>query len=157
MLGGGEAVRLNAKKYRESLFPLDLRTAPSSPLCIAGEARYVNLIVQNLLENARKYNRPGGRVDIDAEEDGPGNVRLVVGDTGPGIDLAAREHMVERFHRANAVENVPGHGLGLNLARELARLHGGDLRLVHSEADWTEFEASFRAYRPDHTPAGPRS
>ena len=136
---------------------LDVSTALSSPLCIAGEARYVNLIVQNLLENARKYNRPGGRMDIDAEEDSAGNVRLVIGNTGPGIDPAAREHIFERFHRGNAGENVPGHGLGLNLARELARLHGGDLRLVRSEDDWTEFEASFRAYRPDHIPAGPRS
>jgi signal transduction histidine kinase len=36
-----------------------------------------------------------------------------------------------------------GHGIGLNLARELARLHGGDLRLVRSESDWTEFEVRF--------------
>ena len=38
-----------------------------------------------------------------------------------------------------------GHGIGLNLARELARLHGGDLRLVRSENDWTEFEVRFSA------------
>jgi signal transduction histidine kinase len=41
-------------------------------------------------------------------------------------------------------ENVPGYGLGLNLARELARLHRGELRLVHSDAERTEFEVTFR-------------
>ena len=38
-----------------------------------------------------------------------------------------------------------GHGIGLNLARELTRLHGGELRLVRSENDWTEFEVRFSA------------
>jgi signal transduction histidine kinase len=41
-------------------------------------------------------------------------------------------------------EDVPGHGIGLNLARELARLHGGELRLARSQEDWTEFEVRFR-------------
>lgn len=44
-------------------------------------------------------------------------------------------------------ENVPGHGLGLNLARELVRLHGGDLWLVESNGDWTEFAVRFRSAR----------
>ena len=51
----------------------------------------------------------------------------------------------QRNHRAAAGENVPGHGLGLNLARELALIHGGDLRLVRSADDWTEFEVRFRS------------
>jgi signal transduction histidine kinase len=55
------------------------------------------------------------------------------------------EHIFERFPRAAVGENIPSHGLGLNLARELARLHGGDLRLLRSEGDWTEFEVRFRA------------
>ena len=49
---------------------------------------------------------------------------------------------------AGASHDVPGHGLGLNLARELVRLHGGELRLVRSDGEWTEFSALFRAAVP---------
>ncbi|HVU22763.1 MAG TPA: HAMP domain-containing sensor histidine kinase [Opitutus sp.] len=113
-------------------------------LRVAGEKRYLALILQNLLENARKYNRPGGRIRVAAREAG-GEVTLTVGNTGRPIPAAARAHIFERFHRGAMGENVPGYGLGLNLARELARLHAGDLRLVGSDDDWTEFEVRFRA------------
>ena len=112
-------------------------------LHVLGERRYVSLIVQNLLENARKYNRSGGRIHVAAREEGD-RVVLTVGNTGRTIAGPAREHIFERFHRGEMGENVPGHGLGLNLARELARFHGGDVRLVRSENDWTEFEVQFR-------------
>jgi signal transduction histidine kinase len=117
-----------------------------SPLRVAGEQHYLALILQNLLENARKYNRPGGRIRISCGQDGDWAC-LRIGNTGPTIPVAAQEHIFERFHRGLAGENITGHGLGLNLARELARLHGGDLRLVRSEEDWTEFEVRFRLVR----------
>ncbi len=112
-------------------------------LHVEGEKRYIMLIVQNLLENARKYNREHGRICVAAEEQGA-FVVLTVGNTGRAIPSTAREHIFERFHRGGMGENIPGHGLGLNLARELARLHGGDLRLSQSDPDWTEFEVRFR-------------
>ncbi|MEP6685910.1 MAG: HAMP domain-containing sensor histidine kinase [Verrucomicrobiota bacterium] len=115
-------------------------------LHIAGEKHYVALILQNLLENARKYNRPGGRIRISCREDGDWAV-LTVGNTGRSIPASAQEHIFERFHRGGVGEDITGHGLGLNLARELARLHGGDLRLVRSDEDWTEFEVRFRLAR----------
>jgi len=113
-------------------------------LLIVGEKRYTAIILHNLLENARKYNRRGGRVRVSARRDG-GNVRLTVGNTGQAITPAAQGHIFERFHRGAMGENVPGYGLGLNLARELARLHGGDLRLGRSDANGTEFEVVLRA------------
>jgi signal transduction histidine kinase len=122
---------------------IDVETELPSDLQIAGERRYASLIVQNLLENARKYNRAGGRIRVAAREEG-NSVILTVGNTGRAIPQSAQAHIFERFHRGTAAENVPGHGLGLNLARQLARLHGGDLRLAHSDADWTEFEVRFR-------------
>lgn len=123
---------------------LDTNFPPN--LHVAGEKRYISLIVQNLLENARKYNVRGGDICVAAERDGD-YVKLNVRNTGPMIPPESREQIFERFQRGPNGENVPGHGLGLNLARELAHLLGGDLRLVRSDAEGTEFEVRF-SYRP---------
>jgi signal transduction histidine kinase len=129
----------------------DLNALPDSPdvkierefppdLYVAGEKQYTSLIVQNLLENARKYNRPGGRIKVRARKE-KDEILLMVGNTGRPITPTMYELIFERFRCTDGSRS--GHGLGLNLARELARLHRGDLRLVCSENDWTEFEARF--------------
>lgn len=167
--------RMDAGKLRLSLKTVDLthlvdewiddlRAVPDSAelqvetdipdgLQIAGEVKYTALVVQNLLDNARKYNRPGGIIRVTARRSGQ-QVELRVANTGRGIPADAQPYIFERFHRAGASEEVPGHGLGLNLARELVRLHGGELRLVRSDAEWTEFGATFRAAVPATRPAG---
>lgn len=108
-------------------------------LMVQGDRCYTSLILQNLLENARKYNRPGGRIRIVAEARDT-VVSCRIGNNGPAIHPATQAHIFERFHRGAAGETVPGYGLGLNLAQELALRHGGVLCLLHSENDWTEFE-----------------
>jgi signal transduction histidine kinase len=131
----------------------DLGALPDSPdvkiekefprgLFVAGEKPYTSLIVQNLLENARKYNRNSGRIRVCAQGNGK-HVVLTIGNTGRTIP--AGENIFERFHHSSTPSAASGHGIGLNLARELARLHGGELRLVRSESDWTEFEVRFSA------------
>jgi len=118
----------------EKEFPADL--------FVAGEKPYTSLIVQNLLENARKYNRPGGRILVSAQIN-TRDVMLTIGNTGRTIP--PEENIFARFHQRSTPSAASGHGIGLNLARELARLHGGDLRLVRSENDWTEFEVRLPA------------
>jgi signal transduction histidine kinase len=58
---------------------------------------------------------------------------------GPGIPPERAPNVFERFYRARGDEQTPGHGLGLSIARELARAHGGDLTLTRAQSDWTEF------------------
>lgn len=116
-------------------------------LFILGEKRYTAIILQNLMENARKYNRAGGRIRVAARTEDEWGI-LVIGNSGQPIPPDAQENIFQRFHRGVAGENVPGHGLGLNLARQLARLHGGDLRLARSDGEWTEFEVRFRLVVP---------
>ncbi len=162
--------RMDAGKLRLDLHPVDLshlvaewiddlRAMPEAAtlqveaplpesLLIAGERQFTALIVQNLLDNARKYNRPGGIIRVTAQRQG-NEVELRVANTGRGIPTEAQPYIFERFHRAGASKDVPGHGLGLNLARELARLHGGELRLLRSDAEWTEFSAVFCAALPN--------
>jgi signal transduction histidine kinase len=125
--------------------PLELEVKTNVPLSllISGERRYTSLILQNLLENARKYNRPGGRLHVAGREE-DGRVCLTVGNTGRPIPPDMRPFIFERFSRGANGEKIAGHGLGLNLARELVRLHGGELNLVSSTDEWTEFEVRFR-------------
>ncbi|MSU49623.1 MAG: HAMP domain-containing histidine kinase [Opitutus sp.] len=133
-------------------FEVAVETDFPAGLHIAGEKRYTAIILQNLLENARKYNRPDGHIRIAAAIERE-DVRLTIGNNGRAISPAAQEHIFERFHRGAIGENVPGYGLGLNLARELARLHLGKLRLLRSDESWTEFEVRFRPAQPDRVPA----
>jgi signal transduction histidine kinase len=125
--------------------PLGLEVKAHLPpaLRISGERRYTSLILQNLLENARKYNRSGGRIHITAREEEDW-IFLTVGNSGPPIPPEMQPYIFDRFSRGANGEKIAGHGIGLNLARELVRLHGGELNLVSSNQEWTEFEVRFR-------------
>ncbi len=130
---------------------LEVETHVPPSLYISGERRYTSLILQNLLENARKYNRPAGRVRVTGRHEN-GWVCLTVGNTGRPIPVEMQAFIFERFSRGANGEKIAGHGIGLNLACELVRLHGGELNLVSSDGEWTEFEVRFRgAEKLPHT------
>jgi signal transduction histidine kinase len=106
-------------------------------LPMKGDKEMISLTVQNLVENAVKYNRPGGKILLSAQKHDH-IVQICVGNTGPGIPPERAPNIFERFYRARGDEQTPGHGLGLSIARELARAHGGDLILTRAQPDWTE-------------------
>ena len=67
-----------------------------------------------------------------------GVVEMTIGNTGHGIPNYRTGQLFERLYRVRGDGRVPGHGLGLSIARELARAHGGDIQLVRSDSSWTE-------------------
>lgn len=103
-----------------------------------GDPSSVALILQSLLDNAVKYNEPGGTIRIRAE-DSATLAFVTISNTGPTIIPERQAHIFERFYRAGGGENQGGHGLGLSIARELAAAQGGEIALVQSVDDWTEF------------------
>ena len=117
---------------------LEIEARIPKTLPMSGDRNFISLAVQSLVENAVKYNRPRGRVLVSAEENGAG-VQICIGNCGQSIPAEQAPHIFERFYRARGNEQTRGHGLGLSIARELARAHGGDLTLVESREDWTEF------------------
>lgn len=107
-------------------------------LPMIGDRNMISLAVQSLVENAVKYNRPRGTVLLSAGKTADG-VQICIGNSGPGIPAEQAAHIFARFYRSQRNEQKSGHGLGLSIARELARAHDGDLTLVQSREDWTEF------------------
>ena len=119
--------------------PLDLTVEANIPenLRLKADSTFVAMIAQNLVENAVKYNTTGGRIRVEAQAV-DGEVQMTIGNTGDGIPKHRSGQLFERFYRVRGGGRVPGHGLGLSIARELARAHGGDVELIRSEGNWTE-------------------
>lgn len=122
---------------------LDLST-PEQPCRVRGNAISLKELTTNLLENAIKYNSPGGHVSVRVSNGR--QVQLSVEDDGQGIPLKERAKVFERFYRVSNTNNldVEGSGLGLSIVREIARIHGATVT-VDSGADskGTKFTLTF--------------
>jgi signal transduction histidine kinase len=93
------------------------------------DRRRVEQIVTNLAANALKFTSSGDSVEIHARIDGLVAI-VAVRDDGNGIPADDRPRIFERFHRMAAHERITGTGLGLPIARDLARRMGGDLEVA---------------------------
>jgi len=92
------------------------------------------VLFDNLIVNAIKYNRPGGRLSVSAQPLGDGQVAVAVSDTGVGIPEKYRRFLFEEFFRIPREEGEakPGTGLGLAICRKIVTEMGGTIE-VESE------------------------
>ncbi len=109
-----------------------LTTAIAPGVSAFGDRALVTQMAANLVENAVRHGREGGRVDLALRPvpgGGGGGAVLAVTDDGPGIPPAERERVFRRFHRLDAARATPGSGLGLALVGAVAGLHGAAIAL----------------------------
>jgi signal transduction histidine kinase len=105
---------------------------------IEGDRALLDRVLLNLLENALQHGSAGGRVEVSAEPCA-GGIRIAVEDAGPGILPKDRERVFVRFERLDRTRRGSSGGLGLALARAVARLLGGDLVLEPSRLGGARF------------------
>jgi two-component system phosphate regulon sensor histidine kinase PhoR len=130
-LGDVVARAVDVYRYRAERegMEVSLRVAADLPLASI-DARAVELAVINLLDNALKYAKDGGRVDVDVVR-ADRSISVRVSDRGPGIAPEEQDRIFERFVRGrNAGETrVRGSGIGLALVKHIAESHGGRVRV----------------------------
>lgn len=104
-------------------------------LTVRADATRVAQILSNLLDNARRYTPAGGAIGVDLRRGEDGYAEVIVTDTGPGIPDGERDRIFERLVRLDAgrARDHGGAGLGLPIARALARAHAGELTCLPHE------------------------
>ncbi len=129
-----ELVRATAEMFRPHLeaagFKFDCQL-PSAPVAIHGDADALAQIIVNLLSNAEKYSHGGKEITLQlAPKPLPlPHVEIQVLDRGSGVPRGSEEMVFEKFYRAHDSLNsgIQGSGLGLTIARQIARAHGGEV------------------------------
>ncbi len=107
---------------------------PGASPRVRGEKFLLTQALTNLVHNALEFSPPGGRVTVTLST-AAGRVSVTVDDEGPGVPDYALPRLFERFYSLPRPDTGrKGTGLGLSIAREIARLHGGDVRLANGTA-----------------------
>ena len=116
-------------------------------LIVPGKVSPINIdkeimgtVLMNLIGNAIKYTPEHGRVTLRVEEDGD-KLMIHVIDTGIGISGKDIPHIFDKFYRSSdeQVKKQAGHGLGLAIARQIAELHGGEIKVISKKGEGSQF------------------
>ncbi|MEG3437997.1 ATP-binding protein [Pannus brasiliensis CCIBt3594] len=125
-----------------------IATRIQSPLMVAGHEDYLISLFLNLLDNAIKYTPKGGKIELVALDRGD-RVEIAVSNPGAGISAGDIPHLFDRFYRVENARSrqTGGAGLGLAIAREIVRLHGGAIGVKSQPGERTTFTVTLPARR----------
>jgi two-component system, OmpR family, sensor histidine kinase TctE len=105
---------------------------PGYPIMVVGNPLMLRELLSNLIDNALRYTPEHGSVTVRVRADAPTETAILeVEDTGPGIPVAERPHIFERFYRILG-SNVEGSGLGLAIVREIAQQHDAEIEIFNN-------------------------
>jgi signal transduction histidine kinase len=112
---------------------IEVEDRGATALAVRVDVLRLDEVLYNLIENAIKYSPRGGKVDLTARREGP-SVLISVDDSGPGIPRPEREKVFERFYRTDKsrAQDSGGRGLGLSIAYEIVKAHGGSIHIEDS-------------------------
>ncbi len=121
-----------------------------------GDPDRLREVATNLLTNAIRYNRPGGRVEASLRAEG-GEAVLAVADTGIGIPEQDQPHLFERFYRVDKARSrdAGGSGLGLSIAKWIVEAHGGTIAFTSREGEGSTFTVRLPRGAPGGTGTAP--
>ncbi len=119
---------------------LSIEASLAPDVQVEADADLLEQALQNLATNAIKYNCPNGRIRFEVLKTAERAV-VRIANTGPGIPVAERERLFQRFYRGDGSRSgrTEGVGLGLSLTREVVRAHGGEVLLEESNGASTSF------------------
>ena len=103
-----------------------IRLVAEPPVVVEADPSRIDQVLTNLIDNALKYSEPPAEVEVTIS-DWPEVVEIAVADRGMGIDAVTAGRMFEAFGRGDAVDHVPGLGLGLHITQQVVDLHGGTI------------------------------
>jgi signal transduction histidine kinase len=137
-----ELVRETLKGFRPN-FASD--GVDSTSLPVLGDRDAIAQVLLNLLSNAEKYG--DGRIDVTTQREENGLAKVQVSDRGPGVPHGSEQKIFQQFYRAHNSLNsgIQGAGLGLTLARQIARANGGDVIYGERPGGGSEFTIQLNA------------
>ncbi|MBR5338445.1 MAG: response regulator [Lachnospiraceae bacterium] len=122
-----------------------------STLIVYNDDTRVNQVIMNILGNALKYTRPGGKVtatleQLPCEEEGFGRYQITVADTGIGMSDDYLERIYDTFSRENnsTISKIEGTGLGMSIVKKLMDVMGGEINIVSEKDKGTTVTLDFK-------------
>lgn len=112
---------------------------------VIGDQSRLDRAVSNLLSNAHKFSPPGTPIEVAVEAG-----RVVVSDHGPGVPVADRARIFDRFHRTEATRSMPGSGLGLAIVAQVVERHGGTVEAGEAPSGGAAIGFQLPIARADH-------
>ncbi len=108
-------------------------TVTTVPAAYMGDRDLMFQVIANLLDNAIKFTPEGGKIKVDLEQQN-GKCKVHIEDNGPGIPLASRAKVFERFYRDPEQQAEQGAGLGLSLVNAVLKPHKANINLTHMQS-----------------------